>query len=332
MDKTLIIAEAGVNHNGDINIAKDLIKAAAAAGADYVKFQSFNAKEMILKDTQKANYQAQRDTIDDNQYEMLKRLEISNETLAELFHYANQESIKIFSTAFDLQSLTALESLGQNIFKIPSGEITNIFLMRHIAKLNKKTILSTGMSTIDEIEEAADFLLHNGLSKENLTLLHCTSAYPTPPSDVNLKAMQTLQKHFNTSVGYSDHTEGVEVATAAVAMGANIIEKHFTLDKNLPGPDHKASIEPLEFEQLVRNIRTVEAALGSSNKLITESEAENRTVARKSLVASKEIRPGEYFSYNNLTAKRPGNGKSPMLALKIIGTKATRMYRSDDLI
>ena len=332
MGKTLIIAEAGVNHNGDINIAKDLIKAAAAAGADYIKFQSFNAKEMILKDTQKANYQAQRDTIDDNQYEMLKRLEISNETLAGLFHYADQENIKIFSTAFDLQSLTALETLGQNIFKIPSGEITNIFLMRHIAKLNKKTILSTGMSTIDEIEEAADFLLHNGLSKENLTLLHCTSAYPTPPTDVNLKAMQTLQKHFNTAVGYSDHTEGVEVATAAVAMGANIIEKHFTLDKNLPGPDHKASIEPLELGQLVRNIRTVEAALGSSNKLITVSEAENRAVARKSLVAAKEIRPGEYFSYNNLTAKRPGNGKSPMLALKIIGTKATRMYRSDDLI
>jgi N,N'-diacetyllegionaminate synthase len=332
MSRVRIIAEAGVNHNGNIGMAKQLIDVAADAGADYVKFQTFSADRQVTRDARKARYQAEVTDAAETQYQMLKKLEISRAMHEELIVHCSKRNINFFSTGFDIESVDLLYSLGLRLFKIPSGEITNLLYLRHIGHLGCEVILSTGMANLGEIEAALDSLEQSGLAREQVTVLHCTTEYPAPVRDVNLRAMQTLARSLGVRAGYSDHTAGIEISVAAVALGASVIEKHFTLDRSLPGPDHLASLEPEELKALVRAIRNVELALGDGVKRLTESEAKNKAVVRKSIVARRDIAAGEVFSEQNLTTKRPGTGLSPMCWDDVIGRRAIRSFSVDELI
>jgi N,N'-diacetyllegionaminate synthase len=331
-NKTIIIAEAGVNHNGDIQLAKQLVNAAASAGANFVKFQTFDAGRQVTKSAQKADYQTHETNGAESQYDMLRRLELTESMHRELIAYCRSCNIGFFSTGFDIKSVELLVSLGQNLFKIPSGEITNLPYLRYIGGLGKEIILSTGMATLGEIEAAIDVLEKAGTSREKMTVLHCTTEYPTPMDEVNLRAMQSIGDALGVAVGYSDHTQGIEVSIAAVSMGAAIIEKHFTLDRKLPGPDHQASLEPAELSALVLAIRNIELALGDGIKRPTPSEIRNKSAIRKSLVVSNAIKAGELFTPENLTTKRPGSGVSPMRWDEFIGQKALRDFSADELI
>tara|TARA_B100001093_G_C26808569_1_gene1006580 strand:+ start:83 stop:1078 length:996 start_codon:yes stop_codon:yes gene_type:complete len=327
-----IIAEAGVNHNGSIELAKKLVDVASLSGADAIKFQTFTAENLVTRGAQKANYQNKQSIKDETQYDMLKKLELDTEAHNVLFNYCDSKKIMFMSTPFDHASIKLLNNLGLEIFKIPSGEITNLPYLRQIGKLDKKIILSTGMANIDEIECALKVLIKSGTKKNNITVLHANTDYPTKMEDVNLKAMITIGKKFNIAYGYSDHTLGIEIDIAAVAMGASCIEKHFTLNSNMDGPDHKASLEPDELKAMVKAIRNIEMALGSEIKKPSKSEIPNIKVVRKSLIAKTMIKKGEIFSEDNLTVKRPGNGISPMKWDEVIGTKAVRNYSEDELI
>lgn len=327
-----IIAEAGVNHNGSIDVAKKLIDEASNAGADAVKFQTFKAKDLVSKKAQKAEYQKRATDKKESQFDMIKKLELNVEMHKELISYCNSKNIMFLSSPFDLDSINLLDKLGLSIFKIPSGEITNLLYLRHIGRLNKKVILSTGMADTNEIKDALDTLISNGTKKENITVLHANTMYPTPLKDVNLRAMLTIGNTFDIAFGYSDHTLGIEVDIAAVAMGAKCIEKHFTLDSTMEGPDHKASLEPVELKSMVRAIRNIEVALGSNIKKPSNSERPNMQVVRKSIVAKKNIKKGDILCEKNLVIKRPGNGISPMRWDDIIGTNATKNYSKDELI
>ena len=329
---TLIIAEAGVNHNGDLELAKQLVDAAADAGADLVKFQTFSAGRLATASAPKAEYQNRTSDKEQSQFAMLEQLELADEMHEQLIDYCAERSIGFFSTGFDLESLDYLASVGAERFKIPSGEITNLPYLRHIGGFGKPLILSTGMATLGEIEAALDALETAGTPRSQITVLHCNTEYPTPMQDVNLRAMTSIRDAFGVSVGYSDHTTGIEVSIAAVALGATVIEKHLTLDRNLPGPDHKASLEPDEFAAMVRAIRNVEQAMGDGIKWPSPSEAKNKLIARKSLVAAKSIKAGERFTPENLTAKRPGTGIAPMRWDEVIGRAARRDYAPDELI
>ena len=330
--KTLIIAEAGVNHNGDMDMAKKMIEIAASAGADLVKFQTFNADRLVTFSATKASYQISPENEDESQHEMLQKLELTETMHHELLAYCKTQDIGFLSTAFDTQSIDLLIELGQRIFKIPSGELTNFSYLQYIGKLNSEVILSTGMANMDEIGAAIDVLEAAGTDRANITVLHCTTAYPVPMEDVNLRAMRTIHEKFDVKIGYSDHTLGIEIPLAAVALGAGIIEKHFTIDRTLPGPDHKASLEPQELRAMIEGIRKIESALGDGKKLLMPSEMNNVKVARKSIVASKQIKKGEIFTEENLTTKRPGTGISPMKLPALIGKLATKDYLSDELI
>ena len=330
--KTLIIAEAGINHNGDVLLAKRLIDVAADAEADLIKFQTFSAKNIVTRSVSKADYQYESTDRDESQYAMLEKLELTEEMHRELIKYSQQRGIGFFSTGFDIASVDMLIRLGQVRFKVPSGEITNLPLLRHIGKQNKEVILSTGMSDLNEVGNAIKSLEDAGTTRSKITALHCTTAYPAPIDDVNLSAMLSIQKAFGVSVGYSDHSEGIEVAIAAVALGAKIIEKHFTLDKTLPGPDHKASLEPDDLKKMITAIRNIELALGDGVKRIMPSELKNRQVARQSIVAKANIKKGEALSETNITTKRAGSGISPMRWDQIIGSKSNRDYLIDEII
>ena len=330
--KTLIIAEAGVNHNGDITQAKRLIDIAVECGADLVKFQMFDANNLATKNAPKADYQIQTTNSSESQQTMLSKLALTEEMVKELFAYSEGKNIGIFATGFDILSVKTLIKLGQDRFKIPSGEITNLPLLRYVGQQNERVFLSTGMCELSEVEFAIKILIDSGTHKEKITVLHCTSAYPAPMIDINLNAMQSMQKAFNVSVGYSDHSQGIEVAIAAVALGASVIEKHFTIDKNLPGPDHKASLEPAELRKMITGIRNIEVARGNGIKRVMPSEISNQLIARKSIVAKVNIKKGEIFSYENLTTKRPGTGVSPLKIDEIIGTTSDRDYLADELI
>ena len=330
MSKIYIIAEAGVNHNGDLSIAAELVRQAAKAGADAVKFQTFSAKALTTDSAQKADYQKATTDSMESQQDMLSRLELSKEDHIYLQKLCGECGIDFLSTPFDKPSIELLEELSIPVYKIPSGEITNYPHLVNIAKLNKPIILSTGMCSLGEVEAAVEVLKANGA--KDITLLHCTTEYPAPKNEVNLKAMLTLRDKFNLKVGYSDHTEGIEIPVAAAALGALLIEKHFTLDKTMEGPDHKASLEPEELASMVKAIRNVESALGSGVKEPTESEKRNLAIARKSIVAAKDIAKGEAFSEENLTAKRPGNGISPMEWNNVLGKAAKRDFKRDELI
>ena len=334
MSHTLIIAEAGVNHNGSIEMAKQLVEKAVEAGVDYIKFQTFKASKLVTKSAKQAEYQQRNIGSQENsQYQMLKKLELSPEEHQILIDYCHELGIKFFSTAFDFDSIEYLHSLGLGLWKIPSGEVTNYPFLKRIAAYNEKTILSTGMCDMEDVRAAVNALYKNGLSKENLILLHCNTEYPTPFEDVNLKAMDALRKEFGVEVGYSDHTKGIEVPIAAVALGATVIEKHFTLDRTLPGPDHKASLEPDELKAMVSAIRNIEKAVGGDGtKHVSESERKNIAIARKSIVADCNIKAGEVFTEDNLTVKRPGSGISPMRWEEVIGMKAKRDFNEDELI
>ena len=332
MNKVFIIAEAGVNHNGSIEIAKKLIDVAVEVGVDAVKFQTFKAEKVVSRYAQKAEYQKQTTDKAESQYDMIKKLELDIKAHRELMAYCNAKNIMFLSTPFDHDSIELLNDLGLEIFKIPSGEITNLPYLRHIGKLNKKVILSTGMADLGEIEDALDILISVGTPLENITVLHCNTEYPTPFEDVNLLAMLTIKNAFDVNVGYSDHTLGIEIPVAAVALGATVIEKHFTLDKNMKGPDHKASLEPDELKVMVQAIRNIEKALGDGIKRPSPSEVKNKLVARKSLVAAQSIKLGELFSADNITVKRPGTGINPMEWDDIIGKTAKRSFKEDELI
>jgi N,N'-diacetyllegionaminate synthase len=329
---TLIIAEAGVNHNGDVRLAKQLVDAAANAGADYVKFQSFKAKRQATSAAQKAKYQLLTTDASETQYEMLLRLELSETDHRELIDHCALRNINFFSTAFDIESVDFLQAIGQKLYKVPSGEITNLPYLRHIGKIGAPVLLSTGMSTLGEVEAAIDTLENSGTPRDNITVLHCTTEYPTQMTNVNLLAMQTMSTAFGVKVGYSDHTSGIEVAIAAVATGASVIEKHLTLDRSLPGPDHLASSEPREFKDMVSAIRNIELALGDGIKRLTPGEIINKPVARKSLVAARSIMTGEQFTHYNLAVKRPGTGISPMRWDEFLDKRATRDFDVDELI
>ena len=331
---TLIIAEAGVNHNGSIELAKQLVDKAVEAGVDYIKFQTFKASKLVTKAAKQAEYQQKNIGKEgDGQYQMLKKLELSPEEHEILIDYCRQLGIKFFSTAFDFDSIEYLHSLNLGLWKIPSGEVTNFPFLKRIAAFNESTILSTGMCDMEDVRAAVNALNKNGLSKENLILLHCNTEYPTPFEDVNLKAMDALRNEFGVEVGYSDHTKGIEVPIAAVALGATVIEKHFTLGRNMEGPDHKASLEPDELKAMVSAIRNIEKAVGGDGtKHISDSERKNIAIARKSIVAACDIKAGETFTEQNLTVKRPGNGISPMKWEEIIGKTAIRDFAEDELI
>ena len=332
MNKVIIIAEAGVNHNGSIKIAKKLIDVATRSGADFVKFQTFKAEKLVTKSARKADYQQKNIGNDESHFSMLKKYELSREDHIELIEYSNHKKIKFLSTGFDIESIDLLLSLNISVLKVPSGEITNLPLLRHIAIQNKKVILSTGMSTMDEIKQSVDVLLKNGLKKELLTILHCNTEYPTPIKDVNLKAMLSIKNKFDVEVGYSDHTLGIEIPIAAVALGANVIEKHFTLDRSLPGPDHPASLIPKELKSMVDCIRNIEKSMGDGVKKVSASEKKNIIVARKSIVAKTNINIGDKFSNKNIDVKRPATGLSPMLWDDIVGKKSRYNFKKDDLI
>lgn len=331
-NKVFIIAEAGVNHNGSIDLAKKLIDAASAAGVDAVKFQTFKAVNISTRKTEKAKYQRQTTDIRETHFDMLKKLELSIEVHKELIFYCNYKKINFLSSPFDIESIKLLNDLGLKIFKIPSGEITNLPYLRYLGKLNKKIILSTGMANIEEVKFALETLTYSGTQKNNITILHANTEYPTPIEDVNLKAMLTIGKELKVKYGYSDHTLGIEVDIAAVAMGASCIEKHFTLNCKMDGPDHKASLEPNELKQMVKAIRNIELALGSGIKKPSKSETQNIKISRKSIVAKTKIKKNQILTEQNLTTKRPGTGICPTKWDKIIGTKAVKDYDEDDLI
>lgn len=328
----LIIAEAGVNHNGDLNLAKKLVEKAAEAGANYIKFQNFHSESLATASAELAEYQKFSQPQVKTQQAMLKSLELNKTDLQELIKHAKKYNISFLSTAFDIDSLNMLSSFNPKIYKIPSGEINNFQYLTHIGSLAEKLILSTGMSTMQEVASALDVLISSGMNKDDITILHCNTAYPTPISDVNLKAMLTIKKEFNVSVGYSDHTLGIEIPIAAVALGAKVIEKHITLDRTMQGPDHQASLEPIEFKNMVSSIRNIEMAMGDGVKKPSQSEKPNILIARRSLVAARRISKGSIFQNEDITSKRPANGINPMSINKVIGTKAVKDFEPDDLI
>lgn len=332
MKKIFIIAEAGVNHNGRLDLAKRLVDVAVEAGADAIKFQTFNAEMVISRGAPKAAYQKAATDNAESQLDMARKLQLTAASHRILMRYCHNKAIKFLSTPFDTDSISLLRGLGLSVFKIPSGELTNLPYLRKIGKMNKRLILSTGMANLKEIKDALKVLTENGTPKHRITVLHCNTEYPTPFADVNLQAMLTIKEKLQVAVGYSDHTLGIEVPIAAAALGATIIEKHFTLDKNMQGPDHKASLEPHELKAMVKAIRSVEKALGDGVKKPSCSEAKNIRVARKSIVASRDIQRGEFFSAANITAKRPGTGLSPMLWDHVIGKRARHDFREDELI
>jgi N,N'-diacetyllegionaminate synthase len=328
----LIIAEAGVNHNGDMDMARQLIDIAADAGADLVKFQTFSADRLVAIHARKADYQIQATGAGESQHAMIRRLELTRDMHEALIIHCKARGIKFFSTGFDQESIDLLVELGMDRFKIPSGEITNLPYLRHVGSYGKPVILSTGMSTLNEVEAALKVLEKAGTRRDQITVLHCNTEYPTPMVDVNLRAMLTIRDAFGVEVGYSDHTSGIEVAVAAVALGATVIEKHFTSDRNLPGPDHKASLEPDELKAMVTAIRNIEQALGDGIKRPSASETKNMPIVRKSLVAARVIHAGEVFSEANLAVKRPGTGLSPTRWDEVLGQKAPRNFAPDELI
>lgn len=330
MGKTFIIAEAGDNHNGNFENALKLVDAAKEAGADCVKFQTFITEEIISKNAQMAEYQINNTGREESQFAMVKRLELTFSQFTQIKEYCDKKEIMFLSTPFDIPSIEFLERLKIPFFKIPSGEVTNLPYLIKIASYGKKVILSTGMCEVEDVQRAVQILENNGCGA--ITLLHCNTEYPTPYEDVNLNAMVTMKKRFKKEVGYSDHTVGIEVPIAAVAMGATVVEKHFTLDKTMPGPDHKASLEPDELKAMVIGIRNIEKALGDGNKRVSSSERKNIVIARKSIVARRSIAKGEIFTEDNLAVKRPGNGINPMLWYDIIGTKASKDFSEDELI
>ena len=327
--RVIIIAEAGVNHNGSIDAAKRLVDAAVDAGVDYVKFQSFKATAIVSRHAQKAAYQKEHSDAEESQLEMLKKLELSEADHHTLKAYCEAKKIKFLSTPFDEESIDLLKTLGISLGKIPSGEITNLPYLRKMAAAFPNIILSTGMCNMNDIKGAYDALIKAGTEQQNIKILHCNTEYPTPMHDVNLRAMNTIREQLGVSVGYSDHTLGIEIPIAAVALGASVIEKHFTLNKNAEGPDHKASLEPAELKAMVLAIRNIEAALGSAEKQISTSEQRNMTIARKSLVAKWPIAKGESFTEENVTAKRPGDGLSPMLIDEVLGKIAKKNFETD---
>jgi N,N'-diacetyllegionaminate synthase len=332
-NSVFIIAEAGVNHNGSIETAKKIIDVASCSGADAVKFQTFVAERLVSRNAPKADYQKKTTSVSESQFDMIKKLELNELMHHQLIEYCAQKQILFISSPFDLDSIDFLHSLGLKIFKIPSGEITNLPYLRKIGQLKKKIILSSGMSYLSEIEAALSILNSAGTGKKDITLLHCNTEYPTPFEDVNLNAIKTIRKAFpEIQVGYSDHTSGYEVSIAAVAMGAKVIEKHLTLDRTMEGPDHKSSLEPKEFKNMVDSIRNIEKALGSGEKEPSASERRNINIVRKSIVAAKQICKGDIFSEENITVKRPGTGLSPMMWDDVIGKKATRDYSDDEMI
>ncbi len=332
MNKTIIIAEAGVNHNGSIKCAKKLIDTATDAGADMVKFQTFTAETLLIKHAEKADYQKNLTEKNESQFEMIKKLELNRAAHEELIQYCEDKGTRFLSTAFDHDSIDLLNELDIPLYKIPSGEITNLPYLRHIGRMGKPVVMSTGMATLEEVRAAMDILLEARVKKDDLTILHCNTEYPTPMEDVNLKAMLTMRDELGVNVGYSDHTLGIEIPIAAVAMGATVIEKHFTLDRTLPGPDHIASLEPDELKSMVQVIRNIEKAMGDGVKKPSPSEIKNIPIARKSIVAKRAIKKGEVFSEQNLTVKRPGTGISPMECDDYIGKIANKDYDLDELI
>ena len=333
MKHVQIIAEAGVNHNGSLAIAKQLIDKAVEAGVDIIKFQTFKSEKLVAKIARQAEYQQRNiGKKDEGQLAMLKKLELSQPDHEELIRYCNQKNIRFFSTAFDMDSIEYLHSLSMGLWKIPSGEITNYPYLRKIASFGEPVILSTGMCELSDIEAAVKVLNEFGVKREQITILHCNTEYPTPFADVNLRAMLEIGDKFRVKIGYSDHTKGIEVPVAAVALGATVIEKHFTLDKNMEGPDHKASLEPDELKAMVSAIRNIEQALGTGHKTISKSERKNIEIARKSIVAACPIKKGELLSENNLTVKRPGNGISPMRWNEVVGTTAIKDFEEEEVI
>jgi len=332
LGEVFIIAEAGVNHNGSLDLAKRLADVAVDAGADAVKFQTFKTENLVSRNAKKADYQKETTDTSESQFDMIKKLELDMDTHQKLIDHCQENNIMFLSTPFDNDSVNLLSDLGLQIFKIPSGEITNLPYLRHIGSLDKQVILSTGMSNIQEVEDALTILVGAGTLKENITVLHANTMYPTPMEDVNLNAMLTMQRELGVAVGYSDHTLGIEVDIAAVAMGASVIEKHFTLDKTMDGPDHQASLEPKELKAMVSAIRNIEKALGGNEKKPSPSEGINIDIVRKSIVATKTIKKGELLSNDNISTKRPGTGLSPMKWDEVIGTVASKNYQSDELI
>ena len=328
----IIIAEAGVNHNGSIELAKILIDIAAEAGVDFVKFQTFKAETLVTQTADKAEYQKEITNTDESQFEMIKKLELDRKTHEELIDYCKIKDIQFLSTAFDQDSIELLAELNIPLFKIPSSEITNLPYLRYIGKMGKPIIMSTGMSTLDEVHNALNILIESGAKKDKITILHCNTEYPTPMEDVNLKAMITIRDELGVNIGYSDHTLGIEIPVAAVAMGAKVIEKHFTLDRTMPGPDHAASLEPEELKAMVAAIRNIEKAMGDGVKKTSKSEDKNIHIVRKSIVAKKSIKKGELFSEENLTIKRPGTGISPMEWDNLINKKSKKDFDIDVLI
>lgn len=330
MSKVFVIAEAGVNHNGDIEIAKRLVDAAVEAGADAVKFQTFKAEQLVCRDAKKAEYQLATTEKAETQYDMLKKLELTAQMHKILMEYCDKKNIMFLSTPFDIESIKLLSELGLQMYKIPSGEIINLPYLREVGKCHKKTILSTGMSSMDEVKAAVDVLRKAGT--DDIILLHCNTQYPTPMADVNLLAMVRMREELGLPTGYSDHTQGIEIPIAAAALGAVVIEKHFTLDKNMEGPDHKASLEPDELKRMVEGIRRVEQALGDGKKEASKSEKGNICIVRKSIVAKCAIKAGDLLTEDNLTTKRPGTGINPMRWDEIIGKTADRDYKADEMI
>ena len=330
--KVFIIAEAGVNHNGSIRLAKKLIDVAADSGADAIKFQTYEAKNLVTKSAKKANYQKNSTNKKESQFELLKKYELTKKMHIKLINYCKSKNIKFLSSPFDRKSIELINDLGLEIFKIPSGEITNLPYLKHVGKINKKIILSTGMSNLDEVKNAIDILISSGSKKKNIIVLHANTAYPTPMEDVNLNAMVTIGKELKINFGYSDHTLGIEVSIAAVAMGAKCIEKHITLDRSMSGPDHKASIEPKQLKDMVRAVRNIELALGSGIKKPSKSEMVNIKSVRKSIIAKTQIKKGNILNEKNITIKRPGGGISPMKWYDILGTKAKKDFKKDDFL
>ena len=328
----LIIAEAGVNHNGSIDMAKKMIDVASSCGADFVKFQTFKADSLLTKYAKKADYQKRLTANNESHYEMIKKLEIDKKSHFELMDYCYNKKIKFLSTAFDLESIDLLIEMNVPLFKIPSGEITNLPYLRKIGSTKKPIILSTGMATVDEINDAIFELISSGADKSKITILHCNSQYPAPINEVNLNAMVSLGKKFKVNYGYSDHTLGIDIPIACAALGASVIEKHFTLDKKMQGPDHLASLEPYELKNMIDSVRRIEASMGDGIKRVTDGEKKNKIVSRKSIVAKKKILSGDVYTTENITAKRPGNGISPMRWDEIIGTKSRFNFDLDELI
>lgn len=332
MNKVFIIAEAGVNHNGSVELAKRLIDAAVDAGSDAVKFQTFSADKLVTKFAQKAEYQKINADIFESQFDMLKKLELNLADHEEIINYCKSKGILFLSTPFDSKSIDILHNFGMKIFKVASGEITNLPHLEHIGRLAGEILLSTGMSTFLDIENALNVLINAGMSIDNITVLHATTEYPCPMDEVNIRSMQAIQRKFGVKVGYSDHTEGIEVSIAAVALGASVIEKHLTIDRSMQGPDHKTSLEPKEFMALVKAIRNIESAMGDGVKGPSKSEIANLNVARKSIVAARNVSMGEIFTVHNLAVKRPGTGISPMRWNEILGQQAKRNFLADELI